>query len=88
MAASMHSGVVTHGNIAAMNSAWHGGWGHAGFVGHGCCWGGGWGWGWGWGVGFGWGWGWGGYPFWAWPPYWYSPWLYYGSPAYIYPNPW
>jgi hypothetical protein len=50
----------------------------------------GWGWGRGWGCcgwGYGWGWGFGWWdPFWAWPPYAYSPWLYDYSPEYIYPN--
>ena len=71
-----------HGNYWG----WHGGWGWHGWYG-----GWGWGWpdwnwgfgwgccGWGWGWGFGWGWwgaGWSAWaPFWAWPPYYYYPWL-------------
>jgi hypothetical protein len=83
------TGVAWHGNNFGV---WHGGvgwrwgWGWPGWNwgwGWGCC-----GWGWGWGVGFGWGWGfgWGAWaPFWAWPPYgyspyWYSPWLDAGAP--------
>jgi len=88
------STTVWHGG--AWGAHWgHGwGWGHPGWNwgwgwGWGCC---GWGWGWGgWGVGFGWGWGgwgWGAWsPFWAWPSYYYNPWLYpYNSPpAMAYP---
>lgn len=68
---------------------WHGSWGwHAGWGWPGWNWGWGWGWGccgWGFGVGFGWGWGWGfGWgpwaPFWAWPAYWYNPWVYAADP--------
>ena len=54
---------------------WHGGWGWPGWNwGWGCC-------GWGFGIGFGWGWGWGAWgPFWAWPAYWYNPWIYAAGP--------
>jgi len=73
---------------------WGWGWGRPGWNwgwGWGCC---GWGWGGGWGWGLGWGWGWGGWgvawsPFWAWPPYYYDPWLYSydPAPAVLYPYP-
>jgi hypothetical protein len=74
------------GNRWGNGFGWRGGWGWPG-------WNWGWGWGWGccgWGWGFGWGWGgwgigwasWG--PFWAWPSYWYNPWIYADvSPAYV-----
>ncbi|MGA7754705.1 MAG: hypothetical protein WCB05_17875 [Candidatus Sulfotelmatobacter sp.] len=80
------SNSFNHVGFVGGNAAWRGAGWRAG-------WGGGWGWGWGggwgccgWGLGWGWGWGWGWWnPFWAWPPYWYNPWLYDYS-AYIYPN--
>jgi hypothetical protein len=83
-----HAGVasstaVWHGNHGGWHGSWYGshyhwGWGSPG-------WGWGWGWGccgWAWNIGFGWGWGWWGPgwaawdPIWAWPPYYYNPWLY------------
>lgn len=90
LAASMRSNpLATRGSVASMNAAWRGGgWGGRGFwgPGWGCC---GWGFGFG-GFGWGWGpaWGFGWNPFWAWPPYWYNPWLYADSPAFIYPDSW
>jgi hypothetical protein len=89
-----HATVVTsttvwHGGAWGSHWGYGWGWGHPGWNwgwgwGWGCC---GWGWGgWGWGFGVGFGWGWGGWgaawsPFWAWPPYYYNPWLYaYSSP--------
>ena len=86
-----HTAVVSstawHGNHW---NGWHGGWGWHGHGGWGWP---GWNWGWGccgWGFGFGWGWGWGwGYgwgawgPFWAWPAYWYNPWIYADAPPYV-----
>jgi hypothetical protein len=89
-------GGVHSGSVLASNASFNGGrfgfnsfafrggfagrgfWGYPGF---GCC---------GWGLGFGWGWGWGWGlwdPFWTWPSYWYSPWVYGATPEYIYPNP-
>jgi hypothetical protein len=90
---------VWHGG--AWGGGWHGGWGWGwGHPGWNWGWGRGWGWGWGgWGIGFGWGWGgwgWGGWgwgvgwsPFWAWPTYYYNPWLYsYNAPPdVVYPYP-
>jgi hypothetical protein len=81
----------------AWGGGWRGGWGW-GWGRPGWNWGWGWGWGccgWGWG-GWGWGlgWGWGGWgvawsPFWAWPPYYYDPWLYSydAAPDVLYPYP-
>jgi hypothetical protein len=91
-AARTHASVTTAafnrgfvGNGAWRGAGWRGGWGGRGGFGWGwgCC---SWGLGWGWG-GYGWGLGWD--PFWAWPGYWYNPWLYGYSydPEYIYPNP-
>ena len=78
-AGMVSSNLAWHGNNwGGWHGGWHGGWG----------WGWpGWNWGWGWGCcgwGFGFGWGWGGWgvgwaswgPFWAWPSYWYAPWIY------------
>ena len=77
-----HVVTVTHPTFVSSGFGWHGGWGGGfGWGWPGWNWGFGWGWGWGFGFGFGWGWGWGGPgwaawgPFWAWPSYYYSPWL-------------
>ena len=76
-AGTASSNLAWHGNNwGGWRGGWHGGWGWPG-----------WNWGWGWGCcgwGFGLGWGWGGWgvgwaswgPFWAWPSYWYDPWIY------------
>jgi hypothetical protein len=75
--AALRSGVGRAGFAGA--GGWRGGWGGRWGWGGGC-------WGCGWGFGLGWGLGWN--PFWAWPPYGYSPWWSYDSPPdYIYPYP-
>ncbi|HEV2398502.1 MAG TPA: hypothetical protein VGS27_16280 [Candidatus Sulfotelmatobacter sp.] len=104
MASVNHVGLVGgawHGGVwgGGFRGGYGAGWGRPGWN---WGWGGGWGWGfggWGWGgwglgFGWGWGWGWGGWglgwdPFWAWPPYYYNPWLYAYNPApdVIYPYP-
>ena len=71
---------VSRAGLVSAGVAWRGNFGGAWRAGWGWGWPG-WNWGWGWGCcgwswGFGFGWGWGAWaPIWAWPPYWYGPWL-------------